>query len=108
MGSTIAKWGAGKRNRERDSEMVPGLGPAPRAETWNIKEATAASERFNSDFSDEELAELAKSINAIWEEVDDASRLAEVSGRKPFACSRLEFENVRRLFWRFDDVAHGG
>ena len=102
MGSEKAKSGARERNG------APGWGTAPQAETWNINEATAASERFNSDFSDEELAELAKSINAISEKVDDASRLAEVSGRKRFACSRLEFENIRRLSWRFDDVAHGG
>lgn len=34
-------------------------------ETWNIKGATAASDRFNYDYSDAELEELADQINAI-------------------------------------------
>ena len=32
------------------------------AQTWNIKGATAASDRFNYDYSDQELEELSKSI----------------------------------------------
>ena len=39
------------------------------AETWNIKGATAASERFNYDYSDQELAELAASITELAEKV---------------------------------------
>ena len=39
------------------------------AETWNIKGATAASERFNYDYSDQELTELAASITALAEKV---------------------------------------
>ncbi len=34
-------------------------------ETWNIKGATAASDRFNYDYSDAELEELADQIDAI-------------------------------------------
>nr|WKF60767.1 hypothetical protein HUO10_005289 [Paraburkholderia busanensis] len=34
-------------------------------ETWNVKGATAASDRFNYDYSDAELEELAGQINAI-------------------------------------------
>jgi uncharacterized protein YecE (DUF72 family) len=34
-------------------------------ETWNIQGATAASERFNYDYRDEELAELAEQINRL-------------------------------------------
>lgn len=39
------------------------------AETWNIKGATAASERFNYDYSDQELTELAGSITELAEKV---------------------------------------
>lgn len=39
------------------------------AETWDIKGATAASERFNYVYSDKELAALAISIQAIAEKV---------------------------------------
>lgn len=42
------------------------------AETWNIKGATAASDRFNYDYSDEELRELATLI------ADIAKHVAEV------------------------------
>lgn len=34
-------------------------------ETWNIRDASAASDRFNYDYSDDELAELADQINRI-------------------------------------------
>lgn len=34
-------------------------------ETWNIKDASAASDRFNYDYSGEELAELADQINRM-------------------------------------------
>lgn len=34
-------------------------------ETWNIEDASAASDRFNYDYSDEELAALADQINRI-------------------------------------------
>jgi uncharacterized protein YecE (DUF72 family) len=34
-------------------------------ETWNIKGATAASDRFNYDYTDEELAGLAADINEL-------------------------------------------
>lgn len=33
--------------------------------TWNVKGATAASDRFNYDYSDEELAELARGILGV-------------------------------------------
>jgi uncharacterized protein YecE (DUF72 family) len=39
------------------------------AETWNIKGATAASERFNYDYTDEELSELAAPITKLAEKV---------------------------------------
>lgn len=38
-------------------------------ETWNIKEATAASSRFNYDYSDEELGELAEHIREVSKRV---------------------------------------
>ncbi|CAB3810267.1 hypothetical protein LMG28688_07208 [Paraburkholderia caffeinitolerans] len=34
-------------------------------ETWNIKDATAASDRFNYDYNDNELSELAEKIRKI-------------------------------------------
>lgn len=40
-------------------------------ETWNIKGATAASDRFNYDYNDEELSELSEKIRDI------ASRVAQ-------------------------------
>ena len=38
-------------------------------ETWNVKDAKAASDRFNYDYSDEELAELAEKIRIIASQV---------------------------------------
>lgn len=38
-------------------------------ETWNAKDAKAASDRFNYDYSDEELAELAEKIRIIASQV---------------------------------------
>jgi uncharacterized protein YecE (DUF72 family) len=38
-------------------------------ETWNIKGATVASDRFNYDYSDEELSELSGSIREIASQV---------------------------------------
>lgn len=34
-------------------------------ETWNVKDAAAASDRFNYDYSDEELAALAEKIRSV-------------------------------------------
>ncbi len=42
------------------------------AETWNIKGATSASDRFNYDYPDDQLAELAASIRRL------AQRVAQV------------------------------
>ncbi|WP_158907620.1 DUF72 domain-containing protein, partial [Burkholderia sp. L27(2015)] len=35
------------------------------AETWNVKGQTAASDRFNYDYSDEELSEIAPKMRKL-------------------------------------------
>jgi len=40
------------------------------AETWNVKGSTAASDRFNYDYPDTELAELAERIHQLAEKVE--------------------------------------
>ncbi len=71
-------------------------------ETWNIKDAGAASGRFNYDYSDDELAELADQIN----------RIAALAGRTNVIFNNnwkdqgaAQCKNADEAAWRLGDRA---
>ena len=52
------------------------------ARTWNVRGATSASERFDYDYGDAELAELASRIRRLsMDTLDDARRVQQQHGR---------------------------